>query len=169
MCTYAGICCYTSVCYFISLPHSFWLFFLSLTVHTYHADYDVCTAGLDRAVQEKPVVYGSPVDILIWLSFHFSGTWNFNCAGVIDSACLTMVEKPLKKCCILTEWMDTPHATRSSIKKSWFLTTHAMVPHLLTTFLYEGTFDSFVPLKCYSTPRFYGNNNILVVTLQAGV
>lgn len=54
----------------------------------------------------KRVVYRSPVDILIWIAFHFLETWNFNCAGAIEVR-LSMFDhggKPLKICCVLNDW-----------------------------------------------------------------
>lgn len=73
----------------------------------------------------KRVVYGSPVDILIRLAFHFSGTWNFNCAGTIVVR-LSMFDrrgKPLKNLqhtARLTKSMDLTHRTYSSIKNDGF-------------------------------------------------
>lgn len=53
-CVSVGICGFMSVSFSVFIPvfPSFCLLFPSLTVRTDHADYDVCTAGLDRAVQE---------------------------------------------------------------------------------------------------------------------
>lgn len=52
LCPSVGVRCYMSVSFFMSVFPSVCVLFPSLTVHTDHAGYDVCTAGLDRAVQE---------------------------------------------------------------------------------------------------------------------
>lgn len=82
-----------------------------------------------------------------------------------DSACLTTVENHSKYAALwLTDGLngcDTLPIKPSQM--SWFLTTHAIDPRLLTPFVAKN-FALIVLLKCYSTLWFYGNNNILTVT-----
>lgn len=158
------VCMFPSLCPSLTLP--LFYFFLGLYTRTMQA---VMYAQLVLTEpSRKRVVYRSPVDILIWLAFHFLETWNFNCAG-LSEVLLSMFDqggKPLKNT-LHPDWLNGYVTCGMKLnQKSWFLTTRAIVPHLRTLFLTKN-FLSLVSLKCYSTPWFYGNNNILVVKLQA--
>lgn len=110
------------------------------------------------------------------LTFWFDLPFTFQRPGILtvqgllrsDSACLTTVEKHSKYPASCLADRVNGHVTQyiKLNQKWWFLTTRAMVPHLLTPFVTKN-FVSLVSPKCYSTPRFYGNNNILVVKLPA--
>lgn len=104
----------------------------------------------------KRVVYTSPVDILIWLAFPFSKTWNFNCAGVIEVR-LSMFDHGGKTArnMLRGDWLtdilngcDTYNIKPRQI--SWPLPTRATDPHLLTPFLRKNS-ASPVMLKRSST------------------
>lgn len=110
------------------------------------------------------------------LTYRFDLPFAFQRAGILtvqgllrcNSACLTTLENHSKYAASwLTDTLNVCDRQYINLsQKSWFLTTRAVDPHLLTPFVTKN-FASLVSLKCYSTLQFYGNNNILAVMLQA--
>lgn len=117
----------------------------------------------------KRVVYRSPVDIWIWLAFHFLETWNFNSSGPSEVRLSRFDHRagPLKE--------NVPSCSSSVVleyiklyPKVWLQSHVQRLSQLLTPFVFKNFLSSVVP-KYYSTPQFYGNDNNAVVKLHKGM
>lgn len=143
----------TSPSFCVFFPPSCPSFFNS--AHTDQTGYDVCTAGLDRAVQET-----CGLQIPCWHAdlnclFPFQKPGIFTVQGTLrsDSACLTMVENQ-SQCAAswLTDWFTEwiCHSAYCKAQSKILISYHTCTgPTPAHTICYKNSVP-LVSLKCYS-------------------